>query len=248
MIKVKTRILKHKSFRVNALDFLPEGDYSSFAIFSHGYTSHKGTVLPWAHRLAESGVRAVVFDLPGHYLGSYNEVTDLDEFKNHVHELFLEAHNLDLECKNLILGGHSMGGLLAIKAVKEEQLKDYNRWVIGVGLGDGIKEKSHLFYTDFFKSALNLRTQLVSPSIAPDHIFPWVVEEKMNLRVSGEKIHLIVGKDDLVTPPHGVKSLIERLEGLGANVSLNHVPRLPHHYPEKAAGFIKNYLKKEGLL
>ena len=69
----------------NALLFLPDPSRpikEGLAVFCHGYTAHKGDLLTWASRLSEEGLTTLIFDIPGHYLGSYNEVESFEEFKN----------------------------------------------------------------------------------------------------------------------------------------------------------------------
>ena len=72
-------------FQVNALAFIPSPDKtpikSEWALFSHGYTSHKGDCLNWATRLVEAGVPCMIFDQPGHYLGSFHEIASFEDFK-----------------------------------------------------------------------------------------------------------------------------------------------------------------------
>jgi predicted esterase len=266
-ITIEKTYLQLGSWRVGAMVFLPAADKpiaKSIALFTHGYTSHKGSLLTWPTRLAEEGMTSVIFDLPGHYLGTFCEVESFESFKNDSIKLFESAWGFAKEkfCEHfplyenyfgendfeVVLGGHSLGALMAIKALELESFKQFKRSAICVGLGMPEESKTHLFQTPFYKSTLVIREQLVSPEISPDKIFPWIKEEKRNCSVSNQKIHMICGKDDLVVGEGGVQRLVEVLETHGNQVSVDEPTKLPHHTPEAAAGHIKKYLKLQGLI
>src|SRR5687767_14992756 len=87
-------VLRQGSLQSNALLFWPESPTpptSHCALISHGYTSHKDSLLNWASRLAEERIPTVLFDLPGHYLGSFNEVERFEDFAGGAHLLFERA-------------------------------------------------------------------------------------------------------------------------------------------------------------
>ena len=76
-------------------------------------------------------------------------------------------------------------------------------------------------------------------------MFPWISEEKENISIRGERIHLITGKDDVVVGLGGVNEFGDKLEALGNNVSISEPTRLPHNNPELAGSHIYSFLKKE---
>lgn len=257
--------------QTNALVFLPEvsgdsehGVKSTFAILTHGYTADKSSILNWPIRLAEAGVSSILFDLPGHYLGNYSEVSDFDYFKEHAHELFAEAFNrlresfleefplydylLESDQLKLILGGHSLGAMLSLKAIKLPVFETYQKRVIAVGLGMAPKNVVHLFDTPFYKSTLNVREQLVSPALKPDNVFPWIKTEKENISISNCDIHLITGADDLVVGEDGMERFAEVLKELKNNVTSERPTKLPHQEPQLAAAHVKKYLKTIGWI
>ncbi|MBT7610342.1 MAG: alpha/beta fold hydrolase [Bacteriovoracaceae bacterium] len=259
-IKVFKTNLIEKEFEVQALGFLPERiesfELKSIAIFAHGYTSHKGSLLTWASRLVEEGMPVMIFDLPGHYLGGFSEVSNFQSFKESAHALFYRAYlNLFLACSvhddykipNVILGGHSMGALLALKALELDGFSSLNTRAVCVGLGLLAEGKKHLFASNFYKSTLNLRSQLVSPELEPDKLFPWIREEKKNLKLVNKKVHFITGIDDIVVGKGGTLRIGEILIEQGNQVTYDMPEKLPHHFPEQASSFIKKYLKKENL-
>ncbi|MDA9189367.1 alpha/beta fold hydrolase [bacterium] len=251
MEKINKTILTSERFKVNALDFVPTESNSRLAIFSHGYSSHKGSILTWGQRLCDAGLRVIIFDLPGHYLGSYNEVESFEDFKSHAHELFqLSLESTQQNFEKIALGGHSLGGLLAIKAASLPCFQSLDKiHLVGVGVGDGLKNKNHLFHTQLFASALKLRAQLVSTHLGPEIVFPWIKEFKEELKLpSNAQTHLIVGKDDLVIPKEGAESFFERMKNLNPNTSLQCPNALAHHKPENAAGLLKAYLKSIDLI
>lgn len=177
----------------NAFVFLPEvgGEnekvQSTFALITHGYTSDKTSVMNWAIRLAEVGVSCIVFDLPGHYQGNFSEVESFDHFKNHSHELFVDAfnslrkffveefplyeHMLESSEAKLVFAGHSLGAMLSLKALGLPFFSSFNKRAVCVGLGMAPVGVVHIFNTPFYQSTLRIREQLVSPSLKPDNVF-----------------------------------------------------------------------------
>ena len=246
-------------FQVNALAFIPSTDKqikSEWAIFSHGYTSHKGDCLNWAARLVEIGVPCLIFDQPGHYLGSFHEVSSFEDFTQHVHELFGEAFQrlqnlLDQHLgfgqfpapTTVILGGHSLGAYTSIKALELPAFEKYKRIAIGIGIGIGQRQATHLFETAFYEKTLSIRRQLVSPALDSKAVFSWLKNSKENMTISNERIHLITGEDDVVVGNGGMEALLEVLERNGNVVTWEKPKRLPHHEPGAATAHIYSFLK-----
>ncbi len=255
-LRIKKCELTKGSWRSNAFIFLPSentAQKSLVGLFTHGYTSHKGSILTWPTRLAEEGIASILFDLPGHYLGSFNEVSSFEEFKKGAHELFIKAHEelgkeVSLEAKTLVFAGHSLGGLLSCKALGLKEFENKKKLAIAVGLGLAPDQGTHLFETDFYKNTLIIREQLVSPVLCHKNVFDWLKSEKENLTISGHRVHLITGMDDLVVGKSGSERLKELLEGLGNQVTLDRPTKLPHHMPEMGAPFVKKFLKTEKLI
>jgi len=266
-MKIQKITLDYLDQKTNALLFLPElgGEHSSelqstFAIFTHGYTSDKSSIINWPIRLAEAGVSCILFDLPGHYLGNYSEVLDFDHFKNHAHELFYTAflklnaafkeeyplndHFLESDQLKIVFSGHSLGAMLSMKAMMLPEFSDFKKISIAVGLGMAPKDIIHLFDTPFYKSTLNIREQLVSKALAPANVFPWIKEEKHVLEIENQNIHLITGIDDLVVGNDGMERFAEHLLLKNNIVTMEKPNKLPHHEPQLAAAHVKKYLKK----
>lgn len=237
----------------HGLLLLPEEQSGRLALLCHGYTSHKSSLLSWANRLAEEKIPSLIFDIPGHYLGNFSEVDSFHDFKTHAHELFTDAwdgalSHLNKTPTSLLLGGHSLGALLALKALELKTFSTIDKLAIGVGLGMAPQGVVHIFDTPFYKSTLKLREQLVSPELKPDNVFPWIKEEKELLAVSKQRIHLITGEDDMVVGEDGMERFAKHLEEHGNQVSMEKPKRLAHHVPENAAPHIKKFLKDEGWL
>ena len=247
-------------FQVNALAFIPSSENGSvkseWALFSHGYTSHKGDCLNWAARLVEIGVPCLIFDQPGHYLGSFHEVQSFEDFKNHAHELFAEAHQrlgalLDQHLgvgnypapKSVILGGHSLGAYTSICALELPYFAQFNRLAVAVGIGIGQRQATHLFETAFYEKTLSIRRQLVSPHLDSKIVFSWLKNEKENIKVSGQRIHMITGEDDVVVGAGGMEAFLRILEENGNVVTWERPKRLPHHEPGAATAHIYAFLK-----
>ena len=247
-------------FQVNALALLPSVENKSvkseWAIFSHGYTSHKGDCLNWATRLVEVGVPCLIFDQPGHYLGSFHEVSSLQDFKDHSHELFSEAYlrlNALLEQNlgvgqfpsntSIILGGHSLGAYSAIRALSLPTFQNLKRIAVAVGIGIGQRQATHLFETAFYEKTLSIRRQLVSPHLDSRKVFVWLKHEKENMVLSGERVHMITGEDDVVVGANGMEAFFKILEDQGNVVTADKPKRLPHHEPATATAHIYSFLK-----
>lgn len=246
-------------FQVNALAFIPSTTKTirtEWAIFSHGYTSHKGDCLNWASRLVESGVPCLIFDQPGHYLGSFHDVNSWEDFRDHAHELFGEGLNrLQVLMEqhlgighypapvNIILGGHSLGAFTSIRALELPILQNYARVAVAVGIGIGQRQATHLFETAFYEKTLSLRRQLVSPCLDSKVVFGWLKTEKENMTISAQRIHLITGEDDVVVGGGGLEAFIEVLERNGNIVTWDRPKRLPHHEPGAATPHMYSFLK-----
>lgn len=248
-------------FQVNAMAFIPSLEKGSvkseWALFTHGYTSHKGDCLNWASRLVEAGVPCLIFDQPGHYLGSFHEVSSLDDFKNHVHELFGEAYarlqslletNLGFgqfpTCQSVILGGHSLGAFTSIRALELPAFRELNRVAVGIGIGIGQRQATHIFETAFYEKTLSIRRQLVSPVLDAKEVFSWLKREKEAMTVSGQRIHLITGEDDVVVGNGGLDAFLNVLEENGNSVTWEKPKRLPHHEPGAATAHLYAFLKE----
>ncbi|MAX66930.1 MAG: hypothetical protein CME66_08335 [Halobacteriovoraceae bacterium] len=254
-VKLIKKTLSNKFFSFNAIAFIPSQEtqiLSQWAVFTHGYTASKSDCINWAQRLSDIGVPVCIFDLPGHHLGSFNKVASFEVFKDHAHECFSDAYhflqeNLESECKKLILGGHSLGALLSLKALDLANFTTLEPLAIGVGIGIGQHKTTHLFETSFYEKTLNIRRQLVDENLDSDLVFPWIKDEKLSLDITQKHIHLITGKDDVVVGEGGMEALRFNLEAQGNIVTINEPNKLPHHEPSMAATYIYNYVKKEVL-
>jgi predicted esterase len=259
-VLIVKKTLSNKYFSFDAIAMLPSKEEfpsikQQWGIFTHGYTASKSDCLPWAQRLADNGAPAIFFDLPGHYLGSFNEVESFDDFKAHVQECFIDAYNFlesslsehgyESSCEKVILAGHSLGAMLALKALKLPFFESKDCLAICVGLGISQATDTHLFESAFYQKTLNIRRQLVSPAIDSDKVFPWIKDEKMSVDLTGKRVHLLTGQDDLVVGSGGMEALEFSLKSLDNNVTSNEPKRLPHHEPTMAASHINAFLRKE---
>jgi predicted esterase len=203
-------------------------------------------------RAAEAGIPTIIFDWPGHYLGGFNEVERFEDFTAEAHTLFAQAYdrldgllNTLSSAQQVIIGGHSLGALMALKALKLPAFQNLKRLGVGVGLGLNEKVETHLFDTEFYQKTLSIRRQLVSPALDTTLMFPWIRDEKKALQISGERIHLIVGEDDMVVGSGGMANFAAHLAALGNNVTTFEPKKLPHHEPTLAAPHLHAFIKQE---
>jgi hypothetical protein len=247
-VKLIKNILHHTHFSVNALAFLPANrtEDSPVALATHGYTSCKKDCLPWAQRLSENGWAVVIFDQPGHFLGSFHDLNSFEDYKHHGHELFDLAlkwiKTFIPKPKKLAHLGHSLGALMALKAL---ELPAHQEAVaVLVGFGNTTNTDKHIFESAFYQKTLIIREQLVSEHLPSSVVFSWIRQEKDLLSTQGKTVHLICGKDDVVVGNGGAELMKLQLEKLGNRVTLEEPNKLPHHEPGLAASFIYHYLKR----
>ena len=238
--------LKTKNLKTQGLIFNPIEDNSAkCCVFTHGYTSHKGSILTWAQKVIDLGAPSLIFDLPGHYLGNFDEVNEFNHFIEEVPQLFEKAFSIILENNKYatkpIIGGHSLGALMALKASNEfEMFKE----IICVGLGSLPINKPHLFETPFFKDTMHLRSELVSECLNPKLMLPWISEQKRQPITHNKSIHLIGGKDDIIIGgEEGINQMGKTLQETNV-VDIQLITKLPHHTPENAGIFIKKTLQQ----
>ncbi len=249
-MKIIKKIIPWSHGETNAFCFLPEGKSKSVAIFSHGYTSHKDAILTWAIKLSQAGVVSILFDLPGHYLGTFSEVKKFEDFSNDIHHIFRQSYDAflkDIDFKtgpNIILGGHSLGALLALKAAPFFN----SSLIICVAHGLSLPGEMVVWDSPFFKETMEIREQLVSPALKPSNIFPWIQKEQQVLSLENHKIVLIGGKDDLIVSEKRVVDLKNHLEKKNNLVTLEIANKLPHNQPEMAASLIKKIVKEFDLI
>ena len=127
-VKIKFKTLTNEHFRFNAATFVPDSKVSTVAIFTHGYTASKTDTLSWAQRLSDVGMACIIFDLPGHYLGSINEVESFEIFTEYAHHCFETAYNdlcseLNMDSfEHIIIGGKY--SFIIPKEIEEGKLRD----------------------------------------------------------------------------------------------------------------------------
>ncbi len=244
MTIVTRTTIKSEHFEVEALKFEAESPLDCCAVFSHGFTSSKNSIVSWAQRLADDGISSIVFDWPGHYLGNFKDCENFESFRQNAHLLFISAYKeVQEENSHVVLGGHSLGALLSLKASMNPIFNTVHTHNICVGLGLSESNDVHLFSSTFYQKTLNIRRQLVSPSLNPDIVFPWIKEEKKEIEIKDKSIFILNGLDDAVVGKEGGAFMKEILEKNDNNVTLSTPKNLPHHRPEMATVHIAHNVK-----
>lgn len=249
-------VLTVNATKVNALLFRPPTQKlknNGLAIFTHGYTSHKGSIFTWAQKLCDDGLPTLIFDQPGHFTGSFHEVASFEDFKIDAPLLFKEAlakltQAYPDQANKLLVGGHSLGALTSILAVQNNLFEGYQVFHCGVGFGVPPEGITHVFDTPFYQATVRARAEMVSTHLNPDTVFPWIKDQKFHLSLSGHQIHLISGEDDVVVGKEGMENFAKILTELGNNVTIDKPKKLGHHLPDMAGSFVKKYAKKLELI
>lgn len=248
---------------VNALLFVPQDadassssvSFASVAICTHGYTSHKGDLIAWADKLTGENIPTLLFDLPGHYLGSFNEVSSLASFFTVAPALFKQAflqisNHIQLTSDvKIILGGHSLGALVSIIAGGDQsQWQSHHLLHICVGLGVSAGLSKHLFSAPLFAEIMQMREQFVSSCLQASSLLPELYKQKLALKPVQQKIILMVGEDDIISPPADVSRLKKQLEQYTDDVEMITQKHMPHNLPERAATTIRSVLKSRNYI
>lgn len=249
-MRIERHILDMKSFKVQALSFIPKNPKALRALFTHGYTSSKTSILSWAQRLSGMGIPTIIFDQPGHFLGSFEDISSFEDFQNHFYKLYELADKtlldlLDIEAQDIIIGGHSLGALSTLKALETDYFTKFKKFSLLVGFGLPEEGRPHLFETKLYEETLEVRRGLVSKQIPPEKVFPWIWQQKKELSLFNHQIHILNGQDDLVVGTKGTKEIESLLTSLGNQVVLIEPKKLPHHEPGLAASHIGSMIKKE---
>ncbi len=249
-------ILKLRKWKVEYFICSPSKsniEYKSLMAITHGYTSHKGSLISWMFKLKDLGIPSILFDLPGHYLGSFNEIESFSEFKQYSHHLFPAAikeitKRLRVSSTpNIILGGHSLGALLSIKALNLiGQEHNASSLSVGIGFSYSKTKSKHILETPFFSQGLKNYEQLVSPKLCSKNIFPWIAAEKENIEITNKRVHIISGENDFIIND-GAIQFANHLRSKNNNITTKIVKNLPHHQPELAIGHIKQFIQSENL-
>jgi hypothetical protein len=260
-VVIEFQSLRQATVQVEAIAFLPDINQElrhALAIFAPGYTDDKTPLLSWGFNLAAIGIATMVFDLPGHYLGSLYPLRSLEDFFRDTPLLFVEGFNSlakrlvkrarfadsDVLKRSftVVLGGHSLGARLAMEAAVLKCWSERSKILIGVAIGVGDQGSPHVLESEHFQGALEVRRQLVSPHLAPEKLTPRLKMMDQNFRLRNATVFLLTGQDDVFATPSRVQRLESILRANGNHVTTHIVRRLPHHDPKNAAPQIANYL------
>ncbi|MEK6261130.1 MAG: alpha/beta fold hydrolase [Planctomycetota bacterium] len=101
---------------------VPAGDSPRTIIWLHGLGEHGGRYLHFAEDLVERGWRVILPDLRGHgrSTGTRTHVASFDEY---VEDMARVWTRFELGAGQAVLGSHSMGGLVALRAVQRDRVQ-----------------------------------------------------------------------------------------------------------------------------
>ncbi len=109
-------LVTHDGLRLFTRRWLPEGPARAALVLIHGYGDHSGRYSHVADTVAQIGGATYAFDLRGHGQ-SEGRRAYVDYFEQYLDDLgqFIESVRGECPDRPLILFGHSMGGLIALK-------------------------------------------------------------------------------------------------------------------------------------
>ena len=90
-----------------------------------------------------------------------------------------------------------------------------------------------------------MRSELVSPKISPEIIFPWIADKKQNLSIENKNVILVAGKDDIVIDREAGINRLGDLLKVNNSVEVLVPPSLPHNQPERAGIYLKQAVMKK---
>jgi acylglycerol lipase len=115
-----------RGIRIHQRSWLPSGPVRGIVVIAHGFAEHSGRYQHLAERLNAEGVAVRAADHRGHGLseGKRTSVVRFDDYVDDLTTVITEARE-EWPSVRLILLGHSMGGLVALRfAVRDASLID----------------------------------------------------------------------------------------------------------------------------
>ncbi|HEY6470260.1 MAG TPA: lysophospholipase [Candidatus Dormibacteraeota bacterium] len=115
-----------RGLRIHHRSWLPIGDARGIVVIAHGFAEHSGRYAHVAERLVANGVAVRAADHRGHGLseGKRTSVVRFDDYVDDLTTLITQA-KAEWPSLKVILLGHSMGGLVALRfAVRDASLID----------------------------------------------------------------------------------------------------------------------------
>lgn len=115
-----------RGLRIHHRSWLPIGEVRGIAVIAHGFAEHSGRYAHVAERLVTDGVAVRAADHRGHGLseGKRTSVVRFDDYVDDLTTVVTQAKE-EWPSRKLILLGHSMGGLVALRfAVRDASLID----------------------------------------------------------------------------------------------------------------------------
>jgi len=261
-------ILKNKN-KIFIRSWLPEQKAKKCILIVHGLGEHSGRYEDFGLRLTKKKIGIYSFDLPGHGNsdGRKGHIQKFSEFIDATEQVLIHIRRNNLECQ-IVLFGHSLGGLIALNFLIDRESREIESaiisspWIkLAIEVPKYLLNIQRVFKNLFPSLSLNNRINPLDLSkdqkIINEYINDKNVHDRISIKLYSEvvdsiqlvkeksekiKIRTLIyhGKNDRLISYHGSEEINKKINNSELNI-LNNVYHEPHNDIEKDLVFDKIY-------
>ena len=261
-------ILKNKN-KIFIRSWLPEQKAKKCILIIHGLGEHSGRYEDFGLRLTKKKNGIYSFDLPGHGNsdGRKGHIQKFSEFIDATEQVLIHIRRNNLECQ-IVLFGHSLGGLIALNFLIDRESREIESaiisspWIkLAIEVPKYLLNIQRVFKNLFPSLSLNNRINPLDLSkdqkIINEYINDKNVHDRISIKLYSEvvdsiqlvkeksekiKIRTLIyhGKNDRLISYHGSEEINKKINNSELNI-LNNVYHEPHNDIEKDLVFDKIY-------
>ena len=261
-------ILKNKN-KIFIRSWLPEQKAKKCILIVHGLGEHSGRYEVFGLRLTKKKSGIYSFDLPGHGNsdGRKGHIQKFYEFIDATEQVLIHIRRNNLECQ-IVLFGHSLGGLIALNFLIDRESREIESaiisspWIkLAIEVPKYLLNIQRVFKNLFPSLSLNNRINPLDLSkdqkIINEYINDKNVHDRISIKLYSEvvdsiqlvkeksekiKIRTLIyhGKNDRLISYHGSEEINKKINNSELNI-LNNVYHEPHNDIEKDLVFDKIY-------